>query len=623
VDAKPLYDVCPRCGGAKPETGPCPGCEPKSDRKGTSRQERAWSELPVDEMFETVYDLEVPSSRPAPTPTPAAAPREPVRPARPSTGVVPPRTPARHYLILGWMDSVELVPGRVFTIGRDPGSKLRVRQPDVSRRHAAIEWDGNPPRPLLRDVSRNQTYVNGTATARGTPSALNDGDQIRLGKSTRFVYRNVASLEVEHFGAPPPGANAPTAPPKAKTKAILAPGDAPKASPPEVSGDTTESLAPVVVAPASPVARRIPWRRRFRSLAWGAVALLCLAEVAARVLVKEDESVRGKPLGPRAFAERLDFPGSDGRAPSPPFCTDPLLGFGLEPQCEARLPFAESEHGAYLVTTNELGLRDPRTFTGKEAPGAPRVLVLGDEETFGVGVPRTAAYPARLEAGLGVELQVPIDVVNAGIPSWGQREEVAFLRWRAQAIAPKVVILQFNASNDVLDNLRYLPGDEGPLVRDPRFLEDLAEHPIFTFPLLSRLRLWRLLAWDVGRHAVYYRAMLEPSRIERTSALIRRAHDEARRLNASFVLLPLPMKPQVEGGLSELVLRSSRLNELVSAQATRDGIAVLDPLQRLRDARLRGSVPFFPHSSHLSPEGHAIVGEWLAPKVAAILRSGE
>jgi lysophospholipase L1-like esterase len=259
------------------------------------------------------------------------------------------------------------------------------------------------------------------------------------------------------------------------------------------------------------------------------------------------------------------------------------------------------------------------------------VLVVGDSMTFGLGVEREEAFPAVLEKWLGAELGRPIEVVNAGVTCWGQREEVAFLQHRAPALEPDLVLLQFTVANDVLDNLRYedtKTGSDGPaeplaedgdLIPDPRLGADLAQHPIFTLPLADTSRAWRLFAWHIGRHVVRYRAMVEPWRLERTRLLIRKARDVSAKLGARFALVVAPTIVQVEDGLAETILRTRRINDGVLRRATEDGIQVFDPLPLLKSARAKSELSYFPRDMHWNAHGHELIGralaDWLAPQL--------
>lgn len=82
-------------------------------------------------------------------------------------------------------------PGGV--IGREPGAAVQVRDPNVSRRHAIIEFgDG---RVLLNDLgSRNGVYVNGVQVAR---AEIYDGNDVQISNDTVMRVRFQDATETE------------------------------------------------------------------------------------------------------------------------------------------------------------------------------------------------------------------------------------------------------------------------------------------------------------------------------------------------------------------------------------------------------------------------------------------
>jgi lysophospholipase L1-like esterase len=278
------------------------------------------------------------------------------------------------------------------------------------------------------------------------------------------------------------------------------------------------------------------------------------------------------------------------------------------------MPFPEAPGGAYHVSTNALGLRDERALVPK-APGTLRVLVLGDSMTMGVGVEREEAFPAQLEPLLAKRLAPrAVEVVNGGVTCWGQCEETAFLRTRARALEPDLVLLEFTVANDVLDDLRYREVG-GRLVPDASDADELASHPLFTNPLASVSRAYRLFVWSYGRHVLRYHAMAEPQRLARASQLVRTARDLAGALGARFALTVAPPDFQLAGGLEEKLARSAEIDVAIVGQAQRDGIPALDLGAALREARRSGETVHFPVDHHWNPAGHRVVAraiaEWL------------
>jgi len=84
-------------------------------------------------------------------------------------------------------------------IGRGSGCDIVLPERPVSRRHAAIEWDGV--NFYLRDLgSKNGTYVNGHEV-RGKPYLLRDGDEIQIALCVKLGFVGAdATLPLELDG---------------------------------------------------------------------------------------------------------------------------------------------------------------------------------------------------------------------------------------------------------------------------------------------------------------------------------------------------------------------------------------------------------------------------------------
>ena len=77
----------------------------------------------------------------------------------------------------------------------------------------------------------------------------------------------------------------------------------------------------------------------------------------------------------------------------------------------------------------------------------PEILAFGDSLTAGLGLPASAAFPARLEAQLNAE-GIGVKIVNAGVSGDTTTDGLARLDW-ALADKPDYVILELGA-NDML-----------------------------------------------------------------------------------------------------------------------------------------------------------------------------
>ena len=97
-----------------------------------------------------------------------------------------------YYLVCFPAKPIRLLPDRAYSIGRGPGNNIVLADPDVSRKHAVITWDGE--KFVMKDLgSRNGTYLN---RQRIKESSLKDGDKIRVGNRV-FTFMEEAEATVK------------------------------------------------------------------------------------------------------------------------------------------------------------------------------------------------------------------------------------------------------------------------------------------------------------------------------------------------------------------------------------------------------------------------------------------
>lgn len=105
-----------------------------------------------------------------------------------------------------------VISGNQVVLGREEGLDIVLQDPEASRRHARVSWQGG--RYIIEDMgSTNGTFVNGVQLT--VPQALNPGDSIGIGQ-TALVFQ-LASPEVgpAFYQTPPQQAPAYAPPPGA------------------------------------------------------------------------------------------------------------------------------------------------------------------------------------------------------------------------------------------------------------------------------------------------------------------------------------------------------------------------------------------------------------------------
>ena len=134
---------------------------------------------------------------------------------------------------------------------------------------------------------------------------------------------------------------------------------------------------------------------------------------------------------------------------------DPTLYFVNKPDFKATLHIACYDPAVkepMPVSISSQGLRD-REY-GPKAPGAFRVLMLGDSFTFGWGLPESESIPRKLEERLREDYPGrTIEVMNGGVTGYAPWQERGLFRRLAEELQPDLVILQTFVCNDVAHSL--------------------------------------------------------------------------------------------------------------------------------------------------------------------------
>lgn len=156
------------------------------------------------------------------------------------------------------------------------------------------------------------------------------------------------------------------------------------------------------------------------------------------------------PLAGVVLAEAaLRLSGPAPRPPNPPglFVADALAGFRLAPDFSGQLLGGDEP---VAIRTNAHGFRDDEL--PPRATGARRILLLGDSQGFGHGVPVEHTFARLLE-----ELPGPagrrMELVNASVPGHGTWNELGMLEASFADVQPDTVLLALYVGNDFRDNL--------------------------------------------------------------------------------------------------------------------------------------------------------------------------
>lgn len=310
---------------------------------------------------------------------------------------------------------------------------------------------------------------------------------------------------------------------------------------------------------------------------------------------------------------------------------------------------------------NTLGLRD-REHSYAKAPGTTRVLLLGDSITEAVQVPLEQTFAALLGGNMRAR-GAPVEVINTGTAVYSTDNELAFFRAEGVRYAPDVVVLVFNASNDILENSRALHERlytiaggriivkryshveaDGRLVRDaeefpaqePRSRWERVQDHVFLLRALGRLIAPTdpaETAASTARAAAFMQEVTnttpDPEWAEAwrlTETLLLALRRQVEQSGATFGVAIMPSQKAIQPAGPPVPADASHDPDYpvnrIAGFLEREGIAHVSLAPALRDSVERTGVkPFFLWDVHLTPAGHAVVADALAPFVADLVRA--
>ena len=320
----------------------------------------------------------------------------------------------------------------------------------------------------------------------------------------------------------------------------------------------------------------------------------------------------------------------------------PIIGYLFTPGLVARIP---SEGGGYLMTINQSGFRCRHELTEKRPPGSPLILLFGDSFTAGDGVSDGYRFGDLLEQ----RLERP-HVINLGLPGTGTDQQYLIFRELAKDLEYDLLLIcplvenirrvanRFRATTSRQDgsqeylakpyfelvdgglNLRHVPVPKGLIHHEDLSPEDLrhvdfgGRHRIQRSIVNRYLKPLKPIIQSVFR----YQPVPDYDHPKSPAWLLMKAVFQqwiAESGDHPVVICPIPLYQHVEQSASADNYRK-RFQEL----AEMDGVTVVDPLPRFwaedPDSRRRCR---FRNDPHLTPFGHQVLADALAPTVARLL----
>lgn len=336
-------------------------------------------------------------------------------------------------------------------------------------------------------------------------------------------------------------------------------------------------------------------------LAGSLLVALVLADVALRILgvgAPRHGSAEQAAEGETTAETSFDF-----------FTYHPRLGWDLVPGAEDHHETPEID---VTIHISEQGLRADRLYElGQQGSmtGPGSIVALGDSFTFGHGVEVNEAWPARLEAELG------IDVPNLAVTGYGTDQQLLRFEAMGADFRPRMVVLGLFVGN-VFRNAR----DEQLGYPKPRFLLDDGELRLPEGPVPEQVepesRLWRL-GWLLSKRGRdLYEHLGHGQAWPITGAILDRLNASAAGLGAETRVVILPKDQSIYGQGWRRNLHDRTLARL-RALLDEHGLPFLDltPILRSAASAHPSERLYYPLDGHWTAEGHRVasmaIADWL------------
>jgi hypothetical protein len=289
-----------------------------------------------------------------------------------------------------------------------------------------------------------------------------------------------------------------------------------------------------------------------------------------------------------------------------------------------------------VATIDEFGGR--RTAIGGDSR-SPRVVLLGDSFTFGVGVDDMEAFASRIATRIS-----DYRFINLGVPGTALPQQLEIFRKRHDELKAKIYVFFFFLGNDFADILQlYHAEAKSPLNTLLRTANDhFCQHPWLehsyatqficnALPIaVSATRPW----FELPRDPVFYvmdRSMTEYQDLA-AAALADQLYalaDMQRNLKFKSLIVAIPDVHQVSDasrreraelyGVPLSRLEALRPNAILENEARKAGPSLFDATACIAASVREPSTLYYQQDNHFRSRGHEVFADCVTPQIAKLI----
>jgi lysophospholipase L1-like esterase len=310
---------------------------------------------------------------------------------------------------------------------------------------------------------------------------------------------------------------------------------------------------------------------------------------------------------PGQLEDQVDLGAASGTG-GPLYVGDPVLHHRMAANWSGFFPeeiVQEVGRAEVPIRTNSLGLRSPEIALAKPSDTF-RILVLGDSVTFGWSLRGEDTYTSQLASLLAtLRPNQRVEVINAGVSGYGTWQELRWLQETGLALDPDVIIVQTHL-NDAADNLWGTLGWQ-------QDSDSWLVHTSMLARLISRVSSARQVGSGDAPCATDWKVDSDQVCWQRTEELLSEIQREASGLGAALVLMPSPMRWQVDAEVRDprAWVDATRYQDVLAGYGRQHGWIVVDPLPAIRAATSSNDKSLFLDVGHPDEAGQRILAQEL------------
>ena len=328
----------------------------------------------------------------------------------------------------------------------------------------------------------------------------------------------------------------------------------------------------------------------FRRLAYSAAMLtivLGTAEGLARLLGRE-------------VLEQASSPAPASTEGAPNLLGNPFLLYEMSP--------GERYENDTTIAINSFGLRGPEWTPSKPA-GIRRIMALGDSSVYGFGVKDDEVFTARLDEGLGEQVQV----INSAVPGYSTYQTINLLQIRSLSLQPDLLLVGCIWSDNNFDSFvdrDLLAAYSSFRNSHARALHRLLGHAALYTILDYKLRVLRTfpeerrVGWMIGRgEKIGERRVPIQEYAQNLETIVELAHDAG----AEVAFMVLPNREDLDT-VYESGAAWDPYREIMRDTAKRHGAPVMELPSLFQDSGFEGA-DLFIDEMHPTARGHQLWAE--------------